>query len=334
MKDGLNKIKAFIRSNWLFISLFVFIIVITTVKLPYDVEMPGGTIDLGNRVYVDGKKTNIDGTFNMAYVSVVEGSIPYIVMGAILPDWEVVPQSDMKYDNETSEQALKRDKLYLEQSIDYATVTAMAAANIPYKINSIENNITYISDEARTDLEYGDKILTINGQVLTDFNLISDLIQKVKVGDTIKFDVLRNGKKVGAKAKVYEEKDRHYIGVQVITTLDYTSDVNVKIETKAAESGPSGGMMMALMVYNALTKQDLTKGRTIVGTGTINLDGKVGEIGGVKYKLMGAVDADADVFLVPKDNYKEAVKAKKEKGYDIEIVKVDTLQDAIDYLED
>ena len=334
MKDGLNKIKAFIQSNWLFISLFVFIIVITTVKLPYDVEMPGGTIDLGNRVYVDGKKTNIDGTFNMAYVSVVEGSIPYIVMGAILPDWEVVPQSDMKYDNETSEQALKRDKLYLEQSIDYATVTAMAAANIPYKINSIENNITYISEEARTDLEYGDKILTINGQVLTDFNLISDLIQKVKVGDTIKFDVLRNGKKVGAKAKVYEEKDRHYIGVQVITTLDYTSDVNVKIETKAAESGPSGGMMMALMVYNALTKQDLTKGRTIVGTGTINLDGKVGEIGGVKYKLMGAVDADADVFLVPKDNYKEAVKAKKEKGYDIEIVKVDTLQDAIDYLED
>ena len=334
MKDSIKKIKSFILSNWLFLLLFIFIIVITTVKLPYDVEMPGGTIDLGDRVYVDGKKMDIDGTFNMAYVSVVEGSIPYIIMGALLPDWDVVPQSDMMYDNETSDQALKRDKLYLEQSIDYATVTAMDAAKIPYTINSIENNITYISKEARTSLEYGDKILTINGEKLTDYNVISDLIQKVDVGDTIKFEVLRDGNKTNAKAKVYEEKGKHYIGVQVITTLDFTSDVDVKIETKAAESGPSGGMMMALMVYNALTKQDLTKGRTIVGTGTISLDGKVGEIGGVKYKLMGAVNADADIFLVPKGNYEEAMDAKEEKGYDIEIVEVDTLQDAIDYLED
>ena len=69
MKDSIKKIKSFILSNWLFLLLFIFIIVITTVKLPYDVEMPGGTIDLGDRVYVDGKKMDIDGTFNMAYIN-------------------------------------------------------------------------------------------------------------------------------------------------------------------------------------------------------------------------------------------------------------------------
>ena len=90
---------------------------------------------------------------------------------------------------------------------------------------------------------------------------------------------------------------------------------------------------MALMVYNALTKQDLTKGMKVVGTGTIDLDGKVGEIGGVKYKLMGAVKNKADVFLVPKENYKEAMRVKEKKKYDIEIVEVRTLKDAIDYLE-
>ena len=70
-----------------------------------------------------------------------------------------------------------------------------------------------------------------------------------------------------------------------------------------------------------------------MGTGTIDEYGNVGEIGGVKYKLMGAVKDKADVFLVPKDNYEEAMEVKEEKDYDIEIVSVEKLVDAINYLE-
>jgi PDZ domain-containing protein len=92
-------------------------------------------------------------------------------------------------------------------------------------------------------------------------------------------------------------------------------------------------MMMTLMVYNALTDQDLTYGKKIVGTGTINLDGTVGEIGGVKYKLMGAVKNDADLFIVPAGNYEEAMDVKKEKGYNIDIVSVETFSDVVEYLE-
>ena len=91
--------------------------------------------------------------------------------------------------------------------------------------------------------------------------------------------------------------------------------------------------MMSLMVYNALTKQDLTHGKKIVGTGTISLNGQVGEIGGVKYKLMGAVKDHADIFLVPEGNYQEALEVKKDKKYDIDIVSVKTINDAITYLE-
>jgi PDZ domain-containing protein len=72
----------------------------------------------------------------------------------------------------------------------------------------------------------------------------------------------------------------------------------------------------------------------IVGTGTIDIDGKVGEIGGVKYKLKGAIKNDADIFFVPNGkNYEEAIKLKKKHGYDIKIVGVSTLDDAISYLE-
>ena len=79
--------------------------------------------------------------------------------------------------------------------------------------------------------------------------------------------------------------------------------------------------------------QDLTHGKDIVGTGTISLDGSVGEIGGVEYKVIGAVKEGAEIFLVPEGNYKEAVEVKKEKGYDIEIVSVKTFNDAVTYFE-
>ena len=68
------------------------------------------------------------------------------------------------------------------------------------------------------------------------------------------------------------------------------------------------------------------------GTGTISSDGLVGEIGGVKYKLMGAVKKKADVFLCPKDNYDEAIRLVKDKDYDIKVVSVNTIEDAINYL--
>ena len=90
--------------------------------------------------------------------------------------------------------------------------------------------------------------------------------------------------------------------------------------------------MTALTVYSNLTDKDLTKGRTVVGT--IDTYGNVGEIGGVKYKLIGAVKNKADIFLVPTgENYEEAIKIKKEKNYDIKIVGISTLKEAINELE-
>ena len=328
-----ENVKEFILSNFSFIIFLIIIIVCTFVKLPYQVEMPGGTIDLSNRVKVNGEKVEVDGTFNMAYVSVVQGSIPYLLLGAILPDWDVVKSSDVTYEGETIEEANKRDRLYLEQSKDYAIVTAMDAAGLDYEITDRINYVAYISTEADTTLKIGDDIISCDGTEVMDIQSVKSIINSKNAGDEISFVVLRDGKEKEATAKIYEEDDSLYVGISSITTVDIKSDIDVEINTKLSESGPSGGMMMALMTYNALTKQDLTHGKNIVGTGTINLDGTVGEIGGVKYKLMGAVRKNADVLLVPEGNYEEAMKVKKDKGYDIDIVSVKTLSDAINYLE-
>ena len=118
----------------------------------------------------------------------------------------------------------------------------------------------------------------------------------------------------------------------ITVTYNYTEDPKASIQMKQSESGPSGGLMMSLAIYDALTEEDLTHGKKIIGTGTMDIYGNVGEISGVKYKLIGAVKQKAEVFLVPEGNYEEALQVKEEKGYDIELISVDNIKTAIEAL--
>ena len=90
--------------------------------------------------------------------------------------------------------------------------------------------------------------------------------------------------------------------------------------------------MLALTIYNAISDDDIIKGRNISGTGTISSDGSVGEIDGVKYKIMGAAKNNMDIAFVPSNNYEEAIETKEKYNYDIEIIKVDTFDELVEYL--
>lgn len=90
--------------------------------------------------------------------------------------------------------------------------------------------------------------------------------------------------------------------------------------------------MLSLAIYNAISDEDITKGRTVVGTGTIDILGNVGEIDGVKYKLLGANNNDAEIFLCPMENYEEALEVKEEFNLNIDIHGVATFDEALEYL--
>lgn len=79
-----------------------------------------------------------------------------------------------------------------------------------------------------------------------------------------------------------------------------------------------------------MTPDDLTGGRAIAGTGTLLCDGSVGPIGGIQQKVAGARAQGAEIFLAPAANYDEALQVDA----DIEIVRIRTFDDAIDYLGD
>ena len=96
-------------------------------KLPYSIYTPGGTVNLNDRIKVDGGYEK-DGTFNMSYVSMVRGSIPFLLISYVIPDWDIVPSSRITIEGENMDEMLEREKLYMQESMDAAIINAYKEA--------------------------------------------------------------------------------------------------------------------------------------------------------------------------------------------------------------
>lgn len=109
-------------------------------------------------------------------------------------------------------------------------------------------------------------------------------------------------------------------------------DVDVTLKL-ADVGGPSAGLLFSLGIVDKLDGDgsggDLTGGRTIAGTGTIDAGGKVGAVGGVALKTQAARRDGATVFLVPKE---ECSDAKSELPKGLRLVPVTTLKGAVNAL--
>ncbi|MFI6941703.1 S16 family serine protease [Streptomyces sp. NPDC050418] len=111
-----------------------------------------------------------------------------------------------------------------------------------------------------------------------------------------------------------------------------SDDIKVDLEL-AGVGGPSAGLLFSLGIIDKLDGNgaggDLTGGRTIAGTGTIDADGKVGPVGGVSLKTQAAKRDGATVFLVPKA---ECSDAKAELPKDLRLIPVTTLDQTVEAL--
>ena len=249
---------------------------------------------------------------------------------------DVEKQEDVSLDeDETSEDIMFRNRIYLENANQTAIMLAYQKAGKEVSISDKHFYVIYVEDKEDNGLRVGDELLKVNGKEILDINDYTKEIQKYNIGDEVKVTVKRNDQEKEVSATVKKGEDGNKLtGISVSTIYEYKTDPKIELNFKDSEGGPSGGLMLTLAIYDRLTDDDLTNGLKIVGTGTISSDGTVGEIGGVKYKLNGAVKAKADLFLVPKgDNYKEALKEKEKNDYDIEIKAIGTFDEAVSYLE-
>lgn len=325
------KIKNYIKENYWFWLGVILIITLFNYDTGYSIYKPGGVINMNNRITAEYKS---EGSFNMAYVGYMRGILPLYLVGKFNPDWELVKNTSLKEDNESIDDANLRDHLYYLAAVQSAKIVAYKYSNTPYKITNLHFYVSTLTEENDSDLKVGDEILSYDNIKLTDFDEFCDYIRAKDASDKIIVEYLRDGDTKKTDVVLYEDEGVTYSGMSLIIVKDIDSDKEVSIKTKNSESGPSGGLIMALSLYNGLTKEDVTYGMKIVGTGTIDEDGNVGPIGGVPYKLGAAVKAKADLFICPSDNYEEAIEYAKEKKYNISIKKVDTFEEALSILKE
>ena len=325
------KTKKFIIENHNFLLFLILLFIVLNIKLPYIVERPGGLINLNNQIKINNKK--ISGNYNSSYVAVNDGTVVSVLLSYIMPNWDLVKTEDIKESDDMDyEDVLTIDKLSMSESQNTAIMFVFNKLSIPYTVLKENLYVYHKLDDFDNNLKYSDRIIKCNGDDVNFFNDLTKCINE-DLDDEVDLVVKRSNKevKVHARSKLYEGKK--IIGIGVFREVEFKSDFDITFDNDASESGPSAGFMTALALYDNLSKENLSGNLKIAGTGTIDYYGNVGEIDGIKYKLLGAEKSKADIYFVPNANYNEALKIKKKLKLKLNIVKVSNFDDAINYLK-
>ena len=326
-----ENIKKFIKENYKTLLLYLILLIICTYRLPFYIYTGGGTIDLEKRIDLKG---NEKGSYNLAYVKQIYATIPTYLLSFVMNKWDVVKVSDLQIDNEEDVKDIdNREKLYLEEANNHAILNAYKLAGKTINMKESSYKVIYVNKDSDTNILVGDKLLSVNGVKITNNLEYKKYLQTLEVGTRLEIKVERNNKEIDCYAIFKEIEGEKIIGLYLVNIYDYELDPPINLKFKWNESGSSGGFMLSLAIYDRLVDDDLTKGRKIVGTGTIDANGNVGEIGGVKYKVLGASKEKTDIFFCPKENYEEAINTKNKYNLKLKIVKVETLEEAINYLK-
>jgi PDZ domain-containing protein len=251
------------------------------------------------------------------------------------PDEDVYP-FDAVYPKETTQKAVRQEsQAQMASSQDDAVAAALRALGIGYTtVAKVAVAAVDGTGPSHGVLRASDVIESVDGTPVTSPDQLVTLVRDKPPGSRLSIAVTRGGDrktvtvttaKLGTQGK---QAGQSKIGVNVGSQNTYHFPFDVSLHLADNIGGPSAGLMFALGVYDVLTPGSLTDGQQIAGTGEIDAQGKVGEIGGVQQKIAGAQHDGARLFLVPAGNCAEAVHAHYDSAK-IRLVRVTTISDAL-----
>jgi Lon-like protease len=310
--------------------------------LPYYVTKPGMAKQLAPIIKVEnGYKDK--GNFMLTTVRMGRANI-YSYLGAKLSKYEELYPLETVLGKEETEEEYNVEQLYLMAGAKLNAIdVAYHKAGLPvdYKYKGIYVLHVVQGMPAYGKLQAGDRIFKIDGHEFESSENFIDYVGKKHAGDQITLTYARDKETRSVKLQVQpfkKEPNKVGIGISLVDDKEIKVKPDVKIQTDEI-GGPSAGLMFTLEIYNQLTKEDLTKGYQIAGTGTIDPKGAVGPIGGIEQKIVAADKAGAEIFFAPneqgakKSNYRDALKAAKDIHTKMKIVPIDTFEEAVNYLE-
>lgn len=324
-------------------GIFIIFVISLFIPTPYYIYRPGSVEELGTKVTVEGGEKDAAGNLYLTTVlSLRASNIYYLAYGMLAPHSDLRKVEEVRGDM-SDEEYSRILKHMMDSSQNYALTAGLRAAGekVEVKPNGIFVRSIVESSDAKEKLEIGDIITQVDDQPVNQAEDFLAYLSGKNVGDTV---VLTFNRDSIVKTESIEltalQNSVNHVGVGIVPEDQFNIVTDRKVIIEAADiGGPSAGLMFSLEVYNQLTRSDLTKGYEIAGTGTIDMDGNVGQIGGIREKITAVHQADIDIFFCPADimegdtNEKEVMDEAKKEGYEVKIVPVKTLQEAIDYLE-
>lgn len=251
------------------------------------------------------------------------------------PATDVFNTADVYPEDITAQQIQEQNVELMAQSQDGAAVVALRALDIEVPEQVKVAQITTDAPAADT-LQVNDEVLRVGEQDIADPEDVREALQVFEPGEEVPFVLVRDGEEMTLVVPTGEgEPDpadpdappRTVIGVFLASDFDLPYDVTIDAGNVG---GPSAGMMFSLAIYDKLTPGSLTGGLDFAGTGTINSDGTVGGIGGIRQKMVAAENAGVDYFLAPAPNCNEVV-GRIPDG--LQVAKVGTFEEARDIVE-
>ncbi|MET9510236.1 PDZ domain-containing protein [Streptomyces flavidovirens] len=322
------------------------------INVPYSEMSPGPTVNtLGQAkgepvLRISGRKTYpTSGHLNMTTVRVTGAdykmNLVEAVYGWLAHDSVVVPHDTLYPDGKTEEESTQENAEEFSQSQESAKTAALRELDIPVQTRVVVSTVLK-NKPAEGKLHAGDVIKAVDGTAVKAPEDVAKLVGKHKPTQKVVFTIVpakdaaaaeKAGKEpVGSEdIAITTEKagddGRALVGIQAGPDHTFPFTIDIKL---ADVGGPSAGLMFSLGIVDKLTPGSLTGGRFVAGTGTIDEDGKVGPIGGIEMKTVGARNAGAEYFLTPAENCASAA-ADIPDG--LTLVKVKTIDDARKSLE-
>ncbi len=309
-------------------------VVAVTVPAPLVALGPGPTFN--TLTDVDGKPvvavTDLptyptSGNLNMTTVSVTDR----LTLATALSFWgsagqQVVPRSAVYEPGKTDEQVQEKnaaDFTSSEINAESAAVQELALPSVPAVADVVEGSA------ADGKLRAGDRLVSVNGTAVASPDAVNTLLQTTKPGDTATVAFTRDDapQTVTVTLGSGDGRAQGVLGV-MLAALPKEGDVAINL---GGVGGPSAGLMFSLGIIDKLTPGPLTGGRFVAGTGAIDAQGTVSNIGGIQFKMAAARAAGATVFLLPAGECAEAVAAAPAG---LQLIKVGTLHDAVAALDD
>jgi PDZ domain-containing protein len=311
---------------------------IASVRLPvpYVALGPGPTFDtLGTDQHgkeiigIDGRtERHTTGHLNLTTVSVADRlDLLAAFRGWLDPHISVVPREEIYPPGQSQQEVDRVSTEQFSESQSSAEFVALGELGYPQQVV-----IQAVPDKSPSagKLAPKDVLVSVGDRKVEGYGDVSAVLTNQQPGTTVAVGYLRGGKPGTARIVTGKASDRKGAALGIVLTLQRKAPFKVTIGLSEDIGGPSAGLMFALGILEKLGPEELTGGRFIAGTGTIDFAGNVGPIGGIQLKMIAARDHGATVFLVPKDNCDDALQ-RPPAG--LQLVKVNTLHTAIDALK-